>query len=536
MLTAKEVLQKKVSLTVECVDRVYLNGYVKYLQMPGGVVNFIREEKNWAIPSPQMMKKMSEAFRREVKEFAKSKEIPLVTFGRGDNKAEVAKEHLAHHSGQNGVVLIGIAQEKALGYKSRKENKDGKVWFHYSRQKVYVTHYYFYIWDENFGLTFIKVCTYFPFDIKVYFNGHEWAKQQLRQEGIGFEALENGFAVCDNPERLQEICHSLNAEKIRAFFDYWVEELPWPLDAGNRSAGYSHNLSVWQLEVSHTQVFTDPAQGRALVEDIIRDNLNIGRPDRVSLLFDRRVTKATPSEFYTRVIQHGVLPSIRICYKHSALKLYFKDGRAMRIETMINNARDFYINKGLMKNWDTLVKLGHKINHRMLENLLVSQDCFLPLDTLRAIGKPTKLKNGQRASAMHFADQRVMALMATLARHIYIISTMTNKSLRESVALLMGLEPDEYPSAKMSYDLRRLRLKGLLERIPHSHAYSLTDLGLKVAVFFTKLEQHLFKPGLSALLSDQHYPSALANALTLVAQEIQVLSDAALIFPIQEAA
>ncbi len=189
MLTVKEVLQDKVSLSIECVDRVYLNGYVKYLQMPGGVINFIRHQKNWPIPSPQMMKKLSKAFRREVKKFAAVQDIPIISFDKGDEKAEIAKEHLDRFKGQSGVVLIGKAQEKALGYKARREDKGSKVWFKYSRQEVYVTHYYFYILDKDFGLTFIKVCTYFPFDVKVCFNGHEWAKHQLQQEGIGFESL-----------------------------------------------------------------------------------------------------------------------------------------------------------------------------------------------------------------------------------------------------------------------------------------------------------------------------------------------------------
>ena len=380
MLTVREVLRDKVALDIECVDRVYLNGYVKYLQMPGGVVNFIRNQKHWPIPSPQMMKKLSEAFREGVEQFAADRGIPLISFKKGEIKEETAKKYLAQFEGESGVVLIGKAQETALGYRARRVDRGTKVWFEYSRRQVYVTHYYFYILDKDFGLAFIKVCTYFPFEVKVCFNGHEWAKQQLRQAGIGFEALDNGFAACDDPERLQEICHSLSADKIQAFFDYWVEQLPWPLSAEDRAAGYEHLLSVWQLEVSQTQVFTDPEQGRALVESIIRDNLDLGRPDRVSLIFDRRVTKRTPSEFYTRVIQHGVLPSIRIRYKHSVLKLYFKDGRAMRIETMINNAGDFGMNKGLQKNWDALVALGRQCNQRLLEHLCVSQDCFMPLD------------------------------------------------------------------------------------------------------------------------------------------------------------
>ena len=141
MLTVKEVLQDKVDLDIECIDRVYLNGYVKYLQMPGGVINFIREQKGWPIPSPQMMKKISQAFREEVKRFAAEQGIPLITFKKQDKKEEVAKKYLAQFQGQSGVVLIGKAQEKALGYKAQATRRGTRVWFNYSRQTVYVTHY-----------------------------------------------------------------------------------------------------------------------------------------------------------------------------------------------------------------------------------------------------------------------------------------------------------------------------------------------------------------------------------------------------------
>jgi hypothetical protein len=135
MLTVKEVLQDRVSLDIECVDRVYLNGYVKNLQMPGGVVNFIREQKHWPIPSPQMMKQLSEAFRKGVEQFAADQGISLITFEKGDDKDQIAQEHLAEFEGQSGVVVIGKAQEMALGYKAKRVDRGTKVWFEYSRQK-----------------------------------------------------------------------------------------------------------------------------------------------------------------------------------------------------------------------------------------------------------------------------------------------------------------------------------------------------------------------------------------------------------------
>jgi hypothetical protein len=276
------------------------------------------------------------------------------------------------------VVLIGKAQEKAVGYKGQRKDHGTKVWFEYSRQSVNATYYYFYIMDEEFGLFFIKVCTYFPFDIKVCFNGHEWAKQQLRKEGIEFEALNNGFLTCANPERLKVICHQLDVQKIQALFDRWVEQLPWPLSPQQRATGYAHQLSIWQLEVSRTQVFQDPEQGWALFEALIRDNLDLGRPDRVSLIFERKVTKATPSEFHTRVLREGIQPIIRIHYKHSALKQYLKDGRALRTEMVFNNTLDFGILRGV-QHFAELVQLGYHFNVRLLKQEQISQDCFLSL-------------------------------------------------------------------------------------------------------------------------------------------------------------
>lgn len=533
MLTIKEVLEEKVSLDIECVDRVYLNGYVKYLQMAGGVINFIREQKEWPIPSPKMLYEMTQSYHQAVAEFAKKEGLEIYKFKKKEDKDKRAKKALRKFKQKSGVVLIGKAQEKANAFRGKREKRaDKKVWFNYSRYEVNVTHYYFYILDENFGLGFIKVCTYLPFEVKVCFNGHEWAKQQLRQEGIEFEALSNGFASCADPKRLQEICHTLSAEKIQAYFDHWVDKLPWPLTESERLAGYEHRLSIWQLEVSRTQIFRDPVQGQALVESIIRDNLDLGRPDRVSLLFERRVTKATPSEFHTRVDQYTVLPCIRIKYKHSVLKQYFKDGRGLRTEMMFNNMTDFGFNKGLA-NWADIVAFGYDCNDRLLAHLQLSQDCFLPLDTVQHLGQATHLDNGQRASALRFGDQRVMALMAALTRHAHIISEVTNKSLRQTVAQFLGLDPADYSSAKMSYDLRRLRLKGLIERIPRSHAYRLTDFGTKTAIFFTKLNQRLFAPGLSALVPDQLHPSPLAQALSAVADQIQDLIDTALFSSVQ---
>ena len=107
-------------------------------------------------------------------------------------------------------------------------------------------------------------------------------------------------------------------EQINRFFHKWLDRLPLPLRRQDRAAGYDYQLSLWQMEVSLTQVFDRPVRGPEFFEEIIRDNIDLGRPDRVPLIFGRRITKQTPGLFRTRVIQDGVNPSLHIEYKQIA--------------------------------------------------------------------------------------------------------------------------------------------------------------------------------------------------------------------------
>jgi len=427
---------------------------------------------------------------------------------------------------KNGVVFIGIAQEKAYAFKGRKKTQKGYVGFDYSRQSVFVNYYYFYLDDEDFGPAFIKICSYAPFPIKVCINGHQWAKRQLEKQDIAFESLDNGFLSCPAPENLQTICDQLSASHIRMFFYKWVNLLPYPLTEEDLQAGYFHRLSVWQLEVSLTQVFDRPLRGRQFFEEVIRDNLDQGRPDRIQLLFQRKVTKRTPGRFRTRVIQHGVHPSLHIHYKKSHVKQYFKENRALRTETTINDPKDFAIGKDL-SNLPYLQEIGRNINRRLLDVQRVSQNCGLSGQSIERVVKPTVTKDGQPAPGLKLGDPRVMALFLALTLFWHLFNGFRNADLRKHVADLLDMD---YKPAMMSYDLRRLVRKGIIYRIEHTNRYILTPYGFKVCRFFTRLDARVFRPAFGAMTSTEipPYPKPLRKALDRVDREIDNLIQEAL--------
>ena len=171
-------------------------------------------------------------------------------------------------------------------------------------------------------------------------HAHEWAKRQAQRRGVPCE-LSTTVLACADPAALQAICDSLSADDIQDCFDRWVGSLPLPLTADDAASGFAYRLSILQMEVSLTQVFDDPVRGREFFEEVIRDNLDLGRPDRIQLLVDRNVLANTPSRFSTRVITDGILPSLHVEYKRCHIKQYFKRGRALRTETTFNNKYDF---------------------------------------------------------------------------------------------------------------------------------------------------------------------------------------------------
>ena len=363
------IIRDRLTLTVDCIDRLYLNGYVPRLQTSGQLCWFRQDHLGNPIPSPALLRPLHDRFVRDVTMFADAGQIPVVHFERGQRKDDVAAEHRARFTGAEGVVFIGVAQERASAFKARKlTGSERGVLFEFSRQAVAVNHYYFYVQDREWGPAFVKVGTYLPYPVRVCLNGHEWAKQQARHVGLGFTSLDNGFLACDDPDRLQAICDGLGPADVQRFFDRWVARLPWPLTVADRAAGYRHRLSIWQLEVSRTQVFDRPVQGRHFFEAVIRDNLDLGRPDRVSLLFPTRLTRRTPAPahgYRTRVITAGIAPSLHVEYKHTDVKQYFKEERALRTETTINDPTNFQSRKAL----ETLPQLhatGAQINQQLL--------------------------------------------------------------------------------------------------------------------------------------------------------------------------
>jgi hypothetical protein len=493
-----DILSNHVVLEVEGIDRMYLNVYQPKLQTEQQAACFFRFHRGQPVASSSLMGVMTKEYLRAVDAFVEQQQIPVVTFRKGERKDDIAARHLARFQGKEGVLFLGKAQEKVKVFRTEKRTaSNGQKYAWIVKSSTPVNQFYFYCVDEDFGPFFLKFSTYFPYNAKLCINGHEYLKRQLAKQGIPFEPLDNGILSCADPKRLQAICDGLSPAKIDALLRKWLAKLPHPFTAKDRSAGYRYQVSILQAEFSLTQVLDRPQTGRCLFEEIIRENLDLGRPDQVQLIFERRVSKRTPGRFRTRVLTQGVIPALHIDYKSTKIKQYHKEGRALRTETTINNPRDFQINKGL-KNLPALRQIGFQANRRLLHVQKLSHDCCIGEDAFRRVNEPAVV-DGQRASALRFADPLVQALFSALLVFRLLPRGFSNRELRDHWAPLVGKKPQSITPGQMTYHLRRLRLHGLIERIKKSHRYRVTEQGWRLILFCTRCYTRLLRPGLAQL-------------------------------------
>ncbi len=496
-----DVIERRVALEVECVDRLVLNAYVPSLQVGGQVARFITGHLGKPIASAAVLGSIGNRFRRDVRRFADAHGIPVLALKKpdrtrwDDRKLDHVRPYLerAERERRFGVVAIVACQEFHWVFSARNRGKGNAVWFEFFREQRRVGVYYFYICDPDFGPGFIKIATCFPYPAQVWVNGHEWAKRQADHAGLAYRALSNGFASTPEPERLQAICDGFAPGHVQAFFDRWMACIPTPLTSHDRAAGYWWQLSIRQVEISRTIVFDDPRRARGFFEALVADNIGIGRPEQVSMVFARPLRRPAKTDYGTRVFTTGTDVRIDFRYKHCRIKQYLKDSRALRVETVINNPTDLDVRRRL-EHLPELVQKARQVNQRLLIIERAGQSCAIGSALFERLHLPYD-REGHRTGALRFGDTRAMALAGALCHQLHTVAGFTNKTLRAIVAAHLG---HDYSQSRMSYDLRRLRLHGLIRRLPRSNTYVLTPEGIRVAVFYTKLQNRLLRPLLEA--------------------------------------
>lgn len=489
---------KCIRFVYSCFDRVVFNVIVPAWQCAAVLVGLLHKSRGVQAISRAYLKSVSEEYHAMVKTMAAEQNIPVVRPPKGVRRDEWVEPFYRRLRGQPGIAVILQSRECARVAVSYATKSGG---YHLELCQRFVDQYYFYLQDANFGPLFLRLCPYLPFNGRLVINGHDWLACQMQRENIRFRQQGNAFLTCSDPARLQQLADSFAPHHVIACAQYWLSRLAPPLiDANAKRAARDYRLFFSQTEFCTNIIFDRRAPLEQMSERLLDLNRDIGRPDKLTIVYGRRINKRTRHGFQTQITDHHLgNPVIRSNYQDQSVKQYVRDHLLLRTEETCYDTTELGINKGL-ENLPALRTTLHQINERYQEVQQDVMESFLDRGQLQALRQPTVTSSGRRIPGIKPDDPRLLAVMRVLTRfaHIANSDSFRCRDLLEPLAKDLG---HPYGLPQLRYDLSKLRAKGLVVKIDGTHSYRLTSEGFRLCVLFIKLADRVYKPLTAASVS-----------------------------------
>lgn len=477
-----------------CFDRLLLNAAIQPFQQPERVMGFFWSYRQLYPVSRQILRDIATQYHNWVQYCSRKSGAPLLDAPEEEKREQFVSPYFQRVQSDR-IVVILKAREPARILVSIAKSAHEQGHLLYKRR--WVDQYNFYIHDRAWGRMFVRLCPYFPFPARVYLNQHSWLAQCLEKQGMRFSRCANAFLRCSDPEQLQQLADSLQPQDITRCAQKWLTYLvPFFSARERREAGVQHRLFFAQVEYCDNLIFKRRAALDRLGERLLDANRTIGRPDSLCLIFGRRIQKRYQGKLQTVIEDmHLGNPVLRAHYGNGFAKQYVRDDRLLRTELATNNVYDYGVNKAI-ENLPQLRERATAILDRYLDAQQDILETFVDRGELRRLSQPTQTKKGRRIPGLKLDHPRQLALMQALVRfaHLAAGGTFTTRELHPQVAQALGLAPDQYQLTALRYELSKLRAKGLVEKVPHSHRYRLLPEGYRLCVLYLKLFEKIYAP------------------------------------------
>jgi hypothetical protein len=493
-----------------CFDRILLNGLIQPFQQPKRVIGFFDTYRQLFPVSKQTLTGIADRFQQWLNTWSEKRNVPVLEAPKGRRDEFV--EPYFKGAKPDEVVAVLRAREPArimIAIGDKAANR-----WHLQYAQRWVVQYNFYLNDRQWGRMFVRICPYLPFSARVYLNQHHWLANQMRAEGIDFRQCSNAFMSCAKPDRLQELADQLTPHDLVACGQKWLARFTPFFTASERDhAGCQHRLFFAQVEFCDNLVFHRRAALDKLGERLLDASRTIGRPNKITTIFGRKVTKRHHGKLQTEIEDmHLPNPVIRSHYRNGFIKQYVRDHLILRTEPATNDVTDYGVRKAVT----SLSDLRSKLSGIADAYLNIQQDIlesFVDRGQLRKLAQPTITASGKRIPGLKLDNPRQLALMHALVRftHIAAADGFTTTELHPMVVDALGTGGYRYTLASLRYDLSKLRAKGLIEKLPHSRRYRLLSSGYSICLVFLKLFERIYAPLTAGLLSPVKADSALHN-------------------------
>jgi hypothetical protein len=508
MNTFYEHHHHSIRFAYRCFDRILVNGLIQPFQQPERVVGFFNTYRELYPVSKTVLRDIATQYERWVTARAAQWHAPIVDAPAG-RRDEFVEPYFRRAQPDQIVVILKAREPARILVAIGKDDR-----WHLEYKRRWVIQYNFYLQDQDWGRLFVRLCPYFPFSARLCLNQHQWLANRLTAEGLTFRRCGNAFLSCNDPARLQVLADSLTPRDLERCGQKWLRALtPFFTPTERRQAACHHRLFFAQVEYCNNLIFHRRAALDALGERLLDANRTIGQPTKLATIFGRKITRRYRGKLET-LIEDLDLPNpvIRSYYRDGSIKQYVRDHLGLRTEATSNNVADFGVPKAI----DQLPQLRQAMAAVTERYLTVQQDIletFVDRGQLRQLAEPTYLPNGKRIPGLKLDHPRLLAVMHALVRFAHIAGgdTFTTKDLHPAAVAALDATTDQYRLASLRYDLSKLRVKRLVEKVQHSRRYRLRPEGYRICLLFLKLFERVYAPLTAGLLRPVTGDAALAE-------------------------
>jgi hypothetical protein len=493
--------QDSIRFGYSCFDRIILNGMIPAFQHAecGGTIRwFLRTQRQAEPVNHAYFAKISREYHDRVSLYSQNSGVAIVEPDKDPRGRDLRREQLVEPYFQNlgerhGVAVILKAREpERVAWHFAKGNRIGV-------EQHYVKLYYFYLNDPQCGRMFVRICPYFPFNIRVWMNGHNWLACQLQRENIPFVKRDNLFVECAKPERLQELSDAFAPEDIQRPVEAWLAKFLPFFSESERQLGYRHQLFMAQMEYCHNLLFHKQAALDRLFDRLMDANRSMGHPDKLAIVFGRAGFRpVTRDGHITLKMTPTRIPVLSSGFKKTGIKQYVSNGLGLRTESSSHQLKDLSV----PKNITNLAKLRTTLNQANQRYLQVQQDIlvtYVDHGELQQLRQPSFTPTGRRLPGLRIDDPRLMAVLQAVLCFAYLAGKGVFRTKDVLLDVQKALGNPDYRMSQLRYDLSKFRGKGLLMRLPQTHTYQLSEHGCRLAVLYLKLYQRFYAPLTSAI-------------------------------------
>lgn len=489
----------KIKGVISCYDRVIIQGNLQGLNYAEGMSVFLRSRNIRIFDYPLFAMEYREDIRLNAEKIADENGIEIQFVRKADERKERIIHEILQHRGEHpGIVAILSAMERCPSYKPWHDKTTHQTYLRHSDGKC--LHYYFYFIDEKLGLGYMRVPTWAPFRLQVYFNGHGWLAGKLHKEGIHHQLLDNAFVDIGNFQKAQELADNFRVEELHRILDRYAERF-CPVQ---KKLERSYHWSIMQAEYATDIVFKHQKDLEGIYENLVRTAIHTVKPEDIATFLGRKLEPQYQDEMGNRFNVRIEGSRIRHTMGPVSLKMYDKHGLILRIETTVNNPSFFkhyrevvqrdgskvqkiaQVKKNIYSLYG-LMRLLQASNRRYLEFISSLEDKRVGMDRLEKLSMPTE-ENGHSYRGINFFEEGDLAILKTIIRGEFNISGFQNRTLRYH---LQGKSPGQ-----MTRLLKRLRTHGLIYKVRDTYKYYLTQLGKAVVTLGLKLRELYMIPQL----------------------------------------